>query len=310
MKSLEIIAQQPHYHLPSYTLRALMLQILEGMDIKLENILLHSPNDSGRVHAKISDFGFAKVLGYLIPKGRDVTNDPTQLKGSRPYMAPELYKGQIQLTQKIDVYALGVTFYVMITHKFPLNQPTFQEQKIKLAQIKGFNRPSEIKDDLLWDLLQKMLEFDPEKRITIDEAMHHPYFTGPQAISEFSPEQMKLVQQAKQAKENGDESITEYDMDPYFTVAESEIKKFILEDIRLKQPQFTQSSSSEVIASTQSSSSEVYTSTQSSSSEVIASTQSSSSEIIAGTQSSSSEILPSTQSSSSEVHPSTQPTSS
>ncbi|KAA6386491.1 MAG: hypothetical protein EZS28_017982 [Streblomastix strix] len=223
MKTLEIIAQQIQLHLPTFTLRALMLQM--RVDIKLENILLHSPPGSGRVYAKISDYGFTQLLGYSMTKRRDVTNDPTQLKGSRPYMAPELFQGQVKLTQKIDVYALGVTFYVMIVHRFPLNQPTFQEQKRKLAQMNAITRPQEIKDDLLWNLLSKMLEFDPEKRITSDEAMHHPYFTGPQAIADFSPEQLQLVQQAKQAKEIGDKSITEYDMDPYFTVAESEIKK-------------------------------------------------------------------------------------
>ncbi|KAA6353651.1 MAG: hypothetical protein EZS28_050822, partial [Streblomastix strix] len=70
MMTLDIIAKYPDIPLPTYTLRALMKQILEGMrtfhssglvhrDIKCDNILLHSPPGYGRVHAKISDFGFA-----------------------------------------------------------------------------------------------------------------------------------------------------------------------------------------------------------------------------------------------------------
>ncbi|KAA6360285.1 MAG: hypothetical protein EZS28_044188, partial [Streblomastix strix] len=73
MMTLDIIAKQPDIQLPTYTLRALMKQIFEGMrafhssglvhrDIKCDNILLHSPPGSGRVHVKISDFGFAKNL--------------------------------------------------------------------------------------------------------------------------------------------------------------------------------------------------------------------------------------------------------
>ncbi|KAA6359315.1 MAG: hypothetical protein EZS28_045158 [Streblomastix strix] len=87
MKTLDIIAKYPQIPLPSYTLRTLMKQILEGMrafhsknlvhrDIKCDNILLHSPPGSGRVYAKISDFGFAKKV--------DLINEQTYLAGTIP----------------------------------------------------------------------------------------------------------------------------------------------------------------------------------------------------------------------------------
>ncbi|KAA6387299.1 MAG: hypothetical protein EZS28_017175 [Streblomastix strix] len=71
MKTLSSIIENTDKFLPLYINRALMKQILEGMrvfhiaglihrDIKCDNILLHCPPGSGRVHAKISDFGFAK----------------------------------------------------------------------------------------------------------------------------------------------------------------------------------------------------------------------------------------------------------
>ncbi|KAA6366511.1 MAG: hypothetical protein EZS28_037962 [Streblomastix strix] len=47
-------------------------------DIKLDNILLHSPPGTGRVQVKISDFGFAKKAEY--------TNEQTYLAGTIPYM--------------------------------------------------------------------------------------------------------------------------------------------------------------------------------------------------------------------------------
>ncbi|KAA6398708.1 MAG: hypothetical protein EZS28_005763 [Streblomastix strix] len=110
MKTLNIIVKQPQIPLPSYTLRALMKQILEGIkfihevglihrDIKCDNILLHSPPGSGRVYAKISDFGFAKK--------EDLISDHTYPAGTIPYMAPELLQETIKSTQAVDIYALG-----------------------------------------------------------------------------------------------------------------------------------------------------------------------------------------------------------
>jgi serine/threonine protein kinase len=41
----------------------------------------------------------------------------------------------------------------------------------------------------LWDLLSKLLDFDPYKRIPAEEALSHPFFTGPEAIADISHEQ-------------------------------------------------------------------------------------------------------------------------
>ncbi|KAA6374145.1 MAG: hypothetical protein EZS28_030328 [Streblomastix strix] len=209
MMTIDIIAKQSDISLPTYTLRALMKQILEGMrafhssglvhrDIKCNNILLHSPPGSGRVHAKISDFGFAK--------------------------------------KKVDIYALGITFYKLITHKYPVNERNIKEQGKKLAQLKCIMRPSEIKDNLLWDFLSRLMEFDPNKRITAAEALQHPYFTLPEALSDISKEQQDLASLAAAAELEGDSSITEFDKDPTFIVSELIIKQFILNYIQRIQP--------------------------------------------------------------------------
>ncbi|KAA6393926.1 MAG: hypothetical protein EZS28_010547 [Streblomastix strix] len=161
LKTLDIIAKYPQIPLPISTLRALMKQILEGMrifheagfihrDIKCDNILLHSPPNTGLVHAKISDLGFAKE--------EDQTNEQTYLAGTLPYMAIELFNKPRIVTQKVDIYALGITFYQLITHCYPVNEESLEDQKIKLVRLKMIRRHSEIKNDLLWDILSKMLE--------------------------------------------------------------------------------------------------------------------------------------------------------
>ncbi|KAA6367876.1 MAG: hypothetical protein EZS28_036597, partial [Streblomastix strix] len=112
-KTLNIIAKQPNIILPTYTLRALMKQIIEGMrtfhssglvhrDIKVDNILLHSPHNSAQVHAKISDFGFALK--------EDQAKKLTYQAGTAPYMALEMFKKPLIITQKVDIFALAITF--------------------------------------------------------------------------------------------------------------------------------------------------------------------------------------------------------
>ncbi|KAA6389477.1 MAG: putative serine/threonine protein kinase [Streblomastix strix] len=224
MKTLDIIAKQPKIPLPSYALRALMKQILEGMrafhsadlvhrDIKCDNILLHSPPGSGRVYAKISDFGFAKEV--------DLINKQTYLAGTLPFMSPEQFLDNPVISQKVDIYALGITFYKLITRKYPVNERNIKEQAKKMTQLKSIKRPSQIKDNLLWDLLQNLLEFDPNKRISAAKALQHPYFTSSEAIADVSKEQQNLASIAFVEEDEGDSSITEFDKDPTFIVAES-----------------------------------------------------------------------------------------
>ncbi|KAA6395345.1 MAG: hypothetical protein EZS28_009125 [Streblomastix strix] len=219
--TLNSIVKQPHIHLPAYVIRAIMKQILEGIkhihskglihrDIKCENILLHSPPGSECVYTKISDFGLAKI--------EDIATSQTYIKGTLPYMAPEIFKKHLVITQKVDIYALGITFYKLLTNEYPVNERDFKEQQKKVAQMKSIKRSPEIKDKLLWDLFSKLLEFDPNIRITAAEALQHPYFTSPEAVTDVSKEQQDLASLAAVAQLEGDSSITEFDKDPQYIV--------------------------------------------------------------------------------------------
>ncbi|KAA6395278.1 MAG: putative serine/threonine protein kinase [Streblomastix strix] len=195
MQTLDIFVKNK-IQLPTSTFRAIIKQIFEGMkvfheaklvhrDIKCENILLHSPPGSGRIYAKITDLGFAIK--------EDLTKLETSVAGTPHYLAPELFKQSFILTRKVDIYALGVTIYRILTHRYPVSYIDRKDLQKKMTKLKCIDRPSEIKDDMLWNLLSQMLEFDPNKRITASDALQHPYFTSPEAIADVSPEQQDLA---------------------------------------------------------------------------------------------------------------------
>ncbi|KAA6379123.1 MAG: putative protein kinase [Streblomastix strix] len=192
MNTLNLFAKQPQFSLPSIEgMRIFHRTGLVHRDIKCDNILLHCPPGTGLVYAKISDFGFAKK--------EDLKHEQTYFAGTLPYLSPENFHKSAIITQKVDIYALGITFYNIIVHKYPVNQATFELQSIKMAQIQSIERPLEIKDNFLWDLLSKMLEFDPKKRISAEQALEHPYFTSHESQIDISKEQQDLTE--KQYKE-------------------------------------------------------------------------------------------------------------
>ncbi|KAA6369273.1 MAG: hypothetical protein EZS28_035200, partial [Streblomastix strix] len=219
--------------LPNYALRTLFKQILEGIrifhsaglvhrDIKCDNILLHCPPGSGRVYAKLSDFGFAKK--------EDLEGGNTYSVGTYPFMAPELFQIPVISTQKVDIYAVGITFYRLLTNDYPIKGNIPDDYYRKMTQQMYIKRPPGITDDLLWNLISQMLDFNPDRRITATEALQHEYFTSSEAISDISPEQQELAIKATELKEKGDKTISEYDINPTFIMPETVVSNYFPKD--------------------------------------------------------------------------------
>ncbi|KAA6382667.1 MAG: putative Serine/Threonine kinase domain protein [Streblomastix strix] len=221
--------------IPIPVIRAMMKQILEGIryihskgiihrDIKGGNILLHSPPGSGKVILKISGFDIVQIQEHI---GKEMMMD---VAGTTPFMAPEFHKeddqGQTLADEKVDIWSAGILFHQLITHSFPFKSPK-QVDITQFIEAKHLERPDLIKDNITWDLLTKMLSFDRKERISAENALHHPFFTGEQAKAEILPSAVQLAKAALEALQKVDTTVTLFDADASFSVPLVEIQKII-----------------------------------------------------------------------------------
>ncbi len=77
-------------------------------DLKPDNILLEQRQD-GSMHAKVLDFGIARVSGEM--SGGEVLTRMGSIIGTPGYMAPEQAVGSATVDARVDLYALGVILW-------------------------------------------------------------------------------------------------------------------------------------------------------------------------------------------------------
>ena len=126
-------------------------------DLKLQNILIDDENN-----IRLCDFGFAQRIN---------TEDAMiHSCGSPKYAAPELLaenKDRSPHTIAIDIWALGVILFRISCGYFPFYGETVSILKKEILN-QNIKYPNEIDPDLK-ELLTKMLEKDPTKRIKTND---------------------------------------------------------------------------------------------------------------------------------------------
>lgn len=146
-------------------------------DLKPENILLR---DNGEI--AICDFGSSMDIQ---PNGNFALT--SRLLGTVAYAAPELLQESKQkyATTAVDVWSLGVILYVVLSGLYPFDPDNELNTDSELAKaiVTGeldFSAPcwNEVSDSAK-DLITRMLEKDPEARITSEEILKHDWVKDP-----------------------------------------------------------------------------------------------------------------------------------
>lgn len=191
--------------------KCLLLQLLRAVEAFHENWILH--RDLKTSNLLLSNKGILKVCDFgLARKYGDPIGKYTDLVVTLWYRAPELLLGTKEYSTAIDMWSVGCIFAEILTKKplFPgkgeLDQlglifrtlgtpneeiwPGFNELP-QTSAWKFKKHPNILRTkfpalphlasgpyltDTGLDLMQKMLTYDPKKRITATEALQHPYF--------------------------------------------------------------------------------------------------------------------------------------
>lgn len=90
-------------------------------DLKPDNIMIDD-----ELNVKIIDYGLSKIIDFS-----SITSTGTQI-GSPLYMAPEQLRDSKHIDYRVDIYALGIILYEMLTQNIPYKATTLPELLLKI----------------------------------------------------------------------------------------------------------------------------------------------------------------------------------
>ena len=152
-------------------------------DIKAENMLI-----SATGKAMLTDFGFAR------PQSSGLSETHV---GSLQYTAPEVLDARLNSGRgnerpnasydafKADIWSFGILLVVMTIGYLPVNEQTeakIRRQQDKIQQVINHLPPHLAISSELKDLLARLLAIDPSQRISLADALKHPWMLGDKEV--------------------------------------------------------------------------------------------------------------------------------
>ncbi|XP_046640835.1 serine/threonine-protein kinase ULK3-like [Daphnia pulicaria] len=155
----------------AFALQYLRQHNIVHMDLKPSNLLLTS-----RRHPvlKLADFGLAQSL-----KNRE---KETSYRGSPLYMAPEILRRQ-SYDASVDLWSTGVILYECLFGRPPCSSKSLKELVDKIQSDAPITIPTTIEiSSNCRDLLIRLLQKDPNKRLTFEQFFNHPFVNLPACV--------------------------------------------------------------------------------------------------------------------------------
>ena len=141
-------------------------------DLKLENILI---SDKEYIEATKEEYFDVKIIDFGNARIFNNNNLNKPIVGSIYYIAPEVFNKKYNM--ECDLWSAGVILYMLITGCPPFDGEDNKKimEKIKIGifdknNINYKNASFEVKD-----LISKLLVIDPNKRLTANQALQHPW---------------------------------------------------------------------------------------------------------------------------------------
>jgi len=188
--------------IPRSAMKSFLYQLLKGIafchdhrvlhrDLKPQNLLI---NKKGEL--KLADFGLARAFGIPV---RSYSHEVVTLW----YRAPDVLMGSRKYSTPIDIWSAGCILAEMATGRPLFPGKSASDQLLKIFKILGTPNektwpsiaelpdyktdfpvypPQKLTqivsglDEDGYDILNKMLQYDPAQRITAHKALAHPYF--------------------------------------------------------------------------------------------------------------------------------------
>ncbi|CBZ53497.1 Mitogen-activated protein kinase 2, related [Neospora caninum Liverpool] len=169
-------------------------------DMKPSNVLLNS-----ECQVKVADFGLARSVAQSEANNSEAGNPVlTDYVATRWYRAPEILLGSTSYTKGVDMWSLGCILGELLSGRpiFPgtstMNQlerimtltgrPSAEDvdavkspfaatmmESLPLGKVKNFKDAFPNASPEALDLLKQLLQFNPNKRISAEKGLEHPY---------------------------------------------------------------------------------------------------------------------------------------
>jgi len=200
---LDTLVRDPKCDLTESDIKYIMYQLLDGLCCLHKNWILHRDIKPGNIlfsedgSLKIADFGSSRYYGS---PDREMTAHIT----TRFYRPPEMLYGSKYYTGGVDIWSAGCVFAEMVLRKPVFPGETELSQLTKIFALRGspnektwpevLDMPNYVPFEYIEkvpfkklmpslsnegiDLMEKMLDINPNLRIGTEDALKHPFFSS------------------------------------------------------------------------------------------------------------------------------------